>query len=123
MLTVMWNPYGLHVIDRLLAGAKINSIYDTTNSLQSLHQGFFSHGRNPHAKRLIAHFDKWAVHRSMTAESFMKTRDMVSMPHSPYSPDLAPNDFYLSPTVKERLEYAEITDEDSISEELYTILR
>jgi hypothetical protein len=53
----------------------------------------------------------------------MKTQEMGSMPYPPYSPELAPNDFYLFPTVKERLEYASITDEDQLFEELHTILR
>jgi hypothetical protein len=48
---------------------------------------------------------------------------MVSMPHSSYSPDLAPSDFDLFPTVKERLEHAGITDEDQLFEEFHTILR
>jgi hypothetical protein len=42
---------------------------------------------------------------------------MVSMPHPRYSPDLVPSDFYLFPTVKERLKHAGITDEDQLFEE------
>jgi hypothetical protein len=53
----------------------------------------------------------------------MKTRDKVSMPHPPYSPDLAPGDFFLFPTVKERLEHVNITDEHQAFEELHTIRR
>jgi hypothetical protein len=50
----------------------------------------------------------------------MKTWDIVSMPRSP---GLAPSDLYLFPTVKERLEYSDVTDEDQLFEELQTILR
>jgi hypothetical protein len=48
---------------------------------------------------------------------------MVSMPHPPYSPDMAPRDFYLFSIVKERFEHSGITDEDQSFEELHTILR
>jgi hypothetical protein len=48
---------------------------------------------------------------------------MVSMPYPPYSPDLATRDFYLLPTVKEKLEHAVITDDDQLFEELHRILR
>jgi hypothetical protein len=48
---------------------------------------------------------------------------MASMPHPPYSLDLAPGDFYLFLTAKEILEHADITDEGQLFEKLYTILR
>jgi histone-lysine N-methyltransferase SETMAR len=90
--TIMWKPPGFRVIRRLPTGAKIDSTYCATNILQ-LHQAFSPRGRNPHGKRLVVHVDNYSVHRSVTTESFMKTRDMVSTPHPPYSPDLAPSDF------------------------------
>jgi hypothetical protein len=48
---------------------------------------------------------------------------MISMPHPPYSQDSAPSDFYLFPTVNERFEYAGITNDKELFEELYTIVR
>jgi hypothetical protein len=72
---------------------------------------------------LVLRVDNYSIHRSVTRESFMKTRHMVSMPHPPCSPDLAPRDFYFFPTVKKRLKHTGITDGDQLSEELHTILR
>jgi hypothetical protein len=43
------------------------------------------------------------------------------MPHSPYSPDLAPSDFYLCLTVKEKLEWIQVADEDQFFESLQEI--
>jgi hypothetical protein len=45
------------------------------------------------------------------------------MPHSPYSFDLAFNDFYLFLTVKEKLERIQLADEDQFFECLQEILR
>jgi hypothetical protein len=123
MLTIMRNPHGFHVIDQLPTGAKISSTYRTMNILQSVHQAFFRQGRNPHGKRLVVRVDKCWARRSVTTESFMKTRDMVSMPHPPRSPDRTPSHFHLFSSVKERVEHAGITDEDQLFEELHTILR
>jgi hypothetical protein len=53
----------------------------------------------------------------------IKTRDMISTPHLSYSADMAPRDFYLSFTLKQRLEHTSITDKDQSFEELHTILR
>jgi hypothetical protein len=47
----------------------------------------------------------------------MKTRGIVSMPHPPYSLDLALSNFYLFFTVKERIEHAGITGDDQLFEE------
>jgi hypothetical protein len=82
-----------------------------------------SQGRNPHGKRLVAHVDNCLIHRSMATGSFMKTRDMVSIPHQPYSSDMVLSDFYLSSTVKKRLNYVGITDEDQLFKGFHTILR
>jgi hypothetical protein len=59
----------------------------------------------------------------VTTKLFMKTRDILSMPHTRYSPDLAPSDFYLFLTIKEGLKHAGITDEEQLFEKLHTILR
>jgi hypothetical protein len=58
------------------------------------------------------HLDNYSVHGIVTTESFMKTQNIISMPHPPYSPDLEPSDVYLSPAAKEKLEHSSITDED-----------
>jgi hypothetical protein len=48
---------------------------------------------------------------------------MRRMPHSPYSPDLSRSDFYLFPTVKEKLERIQVADEDQFLECMDEILR
>jgi hypothetical protein len=69
------------------------------------------------------HVDKCLVHRRVTTESFMKIRDIVSLPYRSYSPNLAPSDFDLFCNVKERLEHAGITNENQLFEEVHAILR
>jgi hypothetical protein len=123
MFKIMQNPHGFRVIDRPPTGAKANNIYYATQILQPLDQAFFLQGRNPHGMQLVVHADNCSVHRSMTTESFKKTRDMVSMPHPLYSPDLALSEFDLFPTVKETLEHTGISDKDQLFEELHIILR
>jgi hypothetical protein len=112
MFAIPWNPDRFHVIDRFPTGAKINSTYDATKIVQPLHEAFFPQGRNPHGKRPVVYVNNRLVHRSVAIDLFMKTRDMVSMPHPPHSANLAPTGFCLFPTVKERLKHAGVTDED-----------
>jgi hypothetical protein len=44
------------------------------------------------------------------------------MPQLPYSSDLAPSDFYLFPTVKEKLQHIAMRDQDQIFEYSIEIL-
>jgi hypothetical protein len=48
---------------------------------------------------------------------------MRRMPQLPYSADLALSDFYLFPTVKQKLERTQVADEDEFLESLQAILR
>jgi hypothetical protein len=43
--------------------------------------------------------------------------------HPPYSLDLAPSDFYLFPTIKEKLERIQLADEDQFFKCLQKVLR
>jgi hypothetical protein len=123
MFTIMWNPLGFHLIDRLPTGDRINNSYYVTHILEPLHQVFFPGGRTPHEKRLVVHVDNCSVHKSRVTKTFIQNNDMADMPHHPYSPDLAPSDFYLFDTVKKKLKYEGITDEDQFSEVLVKILK
>jgi hypothetical protein len=123
MFSIMWNPLGFYVIDRLPTGDKINNSYYITHILESLYQVFFPSGRNPHEKRLVVHIDNCSVHKSQMTKTFMQNINMIDMSHSSYSPDLAPSDFYLFDTVKEKLEHEGITDEDQLFDMLMEILR
>jgi transposase len=67
---------------------------------------------------LVVHRNNCSVHRSAITRSFMKIRDMVLIPHPPYSPDLAPSGFDLFLTVKERFEHVGVTDKISYSKRL-----
>jgi hypothetical protein len=45
MVTIIWNPRGFHVIDKLLNDTKMNSDYFVTKVLSQLKQTIFLRGR------------------------------------------------------------------------------
>jgi hypothetical protein len=53
-----------------------------------------------HAKNWILHDDNAP---SLLVREFLTNHDMLSLPHLPYSPDLAPADFFLFPKMKMQL--------------------
>jgi hypothetical protein len=101
----------------------MNSSYFVTNLFVLLEQAIFPRGKAPHERRLVVHLDNCSVHTSRASRDWLEEHDMRRMPQSPYSPDLAPSDFYLFPTVKEKLERIQVVDENQFSKSLQAILR
>jgi hypothetical protein len=96
----------------------MNSDYFVTNifipfiPFIPLEQAIFPRRRAPHERRLVIHLDNCSVHTSRVSTDWLKEPNILSMLHQPYSPDLASSDFYLFPTVKEKLERIHLADED-----------
>ncbi|EFN86181.1 hypothetical protein EAI_11269, partial [Harpegnathos saltator] len=51
-------------------------------------------------RRTILHQDNASSHTSAQTRDFLRTEKVELMGHPPYSPDLAPNDFFLFPQIK-----------------------
>jgi transposase len=47
----------------------------------------------------ILHQDYAPAHNALSVKQFLANKNITVMEHPPYSPDLAPCDFYLSPTI------------------------
>jgi histone-lysine N-methyltransferase SETMAR len=123
MLTRMWNSRGFHVVNQLLSDTKMNSNYFTTIVLAPVREEFIPRDRARHLKPLVAHMDSFSIHTSGTTQRFMPEHQMPRTPQPPYSPDLAPSDFYVFPIVKDRLERFHMVDDDELFEQLLEILQ
>ena len=54
-------------------------------------------------RRIILHHDNASSHTSYQTREYLSTQKIELMGHPPYSPDLAPNDFFLFPKIKDKL--------------------
>jgi hypothetical protein len=99
----------------------MNSACFVTNILTPLEEVIFPQGRAPRQKRLVIHFANCSVHLCQASTDWLEEHGMRSMPQPPYSPDLAPSDFYLFPAVKEKIERTQVADEDQFFEFLQAI--
>lgn len=54
-------------------------------------------------RRLFLHHDNARPHTAARTLDFLAESEMQLLPHPPYSPDLAPNDFFLIPELKKHL--------------------
>jgi histone-lysine N-methyltransferase SETMAR len=62
------------------------------------------------ANRWFLLHDNAPAHRSCLATRFLAKNNVTTLEHPPYSPDLAPADFYLIPRLKSALEWRRSCD-------------
>ena len=65
-------------------------------------------------KSWILHQDNAPAHTALSAREFLATEQITVLEHPAYSPDLAPNDFFLFPKIKEIQKGWHFDDTDDI---------
>jgi transposase len=66
---------------------------------------------------LLLHDNAWP-HTAHTTAKLLTTWHWEILPHYPYSPDLAPSDFYLCPKLKKHLQRLSFQNDEDIQEEV-----
>jgi hypothetical protein len=94
MLTIAWNSCGFHLIKVLEKGRKFNASYYIVEILEPLSK-WRSIEAAGNQRKLLVHADNWRPHTAKLSTQYLNENQMKSAPHPPYSPDLAPSDFYL----------------------------
>ena len=119
MLTIVWNTEGFHVVEILPKGAKFNADYFCNSILRALVPDDGDWGQ----RKMVIHADNARPHTALRTLAFMAENSMKPAPHPPYSPDLAPSDFYLFGYVKGRLTGQEFESREHLFEAISDILR
>jgi histone-lysine N-methyltransferase SETMAR len=60
------------------------------------------------AAHVLFHQDNAPAHRAYATQQFLPENNLEVVFHAPYSPDLAPSDFWLFPTMKDTLRFCMI---------------
>lgn len=111
---LFWNPHGILAIHAMERGEAIDSACFIEQILQPILQSEeFTKAKNQKQK-FILHMDNSRVHRSKAVQSFLKNSGLHTAPHPPYSPDLAPSDFYLFGILKHKLIGMEFASVDEL---------
>ncbi|UYV77493.1 hypothetical protein LAZ67_15001262 [Cordylochernes scorpioides] len=71
----------------------------------------------------ILHVDNARPHTAHVVLQFLAKHSTIQIPHPPYSPDLAPNDFFLYPKLKMKLKGRKFDNVDMIQGESKATLR
>jgi histone-lysine N-methyltransferase SETMAR len=99
MVTIAWNPFGFPLIVTLPKGRTFNAEYYRDHIFAALTQ----FQPEDDGRKLVVHADNARAHNAQKCRTFAKKMDCGSLPHPPYSPNLAPSDFFLFGYVKEPL--------------------
>lgn len=62
---------------------------------------------------VVLHHDNASSHSAKVTEAYLKASNVELMTHPPYSPDLAPCDFFLFPKIKDKLRGIRFTSPES----------
>ena len=73
-------------------------------------------------QNLIIHHDNAPAHRSFKVSQFLAKNNMTVIPHPPYSPVLAPCDFFLLPKLKLQMKGRRFDTIEEIQEESQWVL-
>jgi histone-lysine N-methyltransferase SETMAR len=98
-VTIAWNPNGFHVIEVLPKGQKFSTDYCCSSVLAKLSK-IATQFRNETRRKLISHADHAPPHTAKSGIGFCAKLYRRVAPHLPYSPDLAPSDYFLFDYIK-----------------------
>lgn len=99
MASVFWDAQGIIFVDYLQKGKTITGEYYASLLYRLVDEIKL---KRPHMqkKKILFHDDNAPSHTSFVALAKKLELGFESLPHPPYSPDLAPSDYYLFPNLK-----------------------
>lgn len=116
MATVFWDSRGVVLIDYLEKGRTITGEY-YASLLDKLNDAI--QAKRPHLakKKVLFHQDNAPAHTSRVVAAKLHDLRFEVVPHAPYSPDLAPSDYFLFPNLKKWLGGRRFSSNDEVKAE------
>lgn len=102
MASVFWDAHGIIFIDYLEKGKTINSDYYIA-LLERLKVEIAKKRPHMKKKKVLFHQDNAPCHKSLKTMAKLHELGFELLPHPPYSPDLAPSDYFLFSDLKRML--------------------
>lgn len=121
-LTIMWGTSGFAVVDALNRKASMNTSYLCDTIFEKTIAWCQNKRKRSGATSFIFHMDNAPSHTADATCEYMSKHGMHRMPHPPYSPDLAPCDFFLFGYIKTHLVGSEFATKDDALAKINAIL-
>lgn len=113
MATVFWDAKGVILVDYLKSQKTITGAY-YVGLLDKLNLAIQK--KRPHLarKKVLFHQDNAPAHTSLKTKAKLDELGYELLPHPPYSPDLAPSDYFLFPDLKKWLGGKRFTSNEEV---------
>lgn len=109
MATIFWDSDGVILIDYLKGQRTVTGAY-YANVLRKLKEALVRKRKGKLHGGILFHHDNAPAHSVRVAKEVLREFRWEVLPHPPYSPDLAPSDFFLFPKLKEMLKGTHFSD-------------
>jgi histone-lysine N-methyltransferase SETMAR len=103
MVSVYFSRRGLVSIEFLLQGQKYNARYFTDTVLPSIERKLLIQRPRLGTRGALLHIDNATPHTAQKSRDAIAALRLRQVPHPPYSPDIAPCDFFLFGYLKDKL--------------------
>ena len=113
MLTVFWDVQGVLLVDFLAHKQTITGAY-YASLLKKLRRAVKEKRRGKLRRGVLLLHDNAPVHKSHVAQDAVRECGFRELNHPPYSPDLAPSDFWLFPGLKKHLRGQRFRDNEDL---------
>ena len=123
MLCIFWSLENFLMLRILPEETTYNTDYVVNTLLPDLEEAALSTRPVKGLKSYYLHWDNARPHYSKDTTKEVNKKFKGLLVHPPYSPDLAPSDFFLFGYLKRELEGKEINDENQLKEELEVAFR
>jgi len=111
-------PVLIHKVDK---GNTIDHNYYIDNCLEPVINEIRRQTKSLHTKCIKLLHDNGSPHTHSDVIDFLTEERVEIMPHPPYSPDLAPCDFWLNDYIKRKL--TDQPNEESLTQEVYKVMK
>jgi histone-lysine N-methyltransferase SETMAR len=111
--SVFWDAEGVLLVDYLEKGHTIPGTY-YANLLRQLKEKIKILRRGKLTRGVLFHQDNAPSHKSTVAMAAINECGFEILEHPPYSPDLAPSDYYLFPKLKKKLSGRQFETNDDV---------
>jgi histone-lysine N-methyltransferase SETMAR len=113
LVTRGWNPHEFHLIKALPKGMKFNSSY-YIHEILTPWLDWYKPQSGMARQNLVIHSGNGCPQTAKVDSDFCEENEITVLPHLPYSPDLAPSDFYLFGFLKDMLKGSVYDEPDEL---------
>ena len=121
MAIIFWDAKGIIYIEYMVDGRTVTGAR-FANSVRKFKEEVLKKRRGKVRAGLVLHMDNAPAHTSHVAQAASRESGIELLPHPPYSPDLAPSDYWLFPNLKKTLKGRRFKDTSDVIEAAKTVV-